>query len=198
MVMMMTMMMVVMIMVMKMIYRRMASESWYNMVVTNENFSQLNSWGRWFGEKFLKLKTYYLHFVDWPRLNGFHWFFMPFHSAMSQTINSSNKTKILIWNNRIWTVVHGQGDQNERAEVEKTLGIFGRSSSISLCRAYFGRKKTFSIIPFFPDFHRSQHRHYPGKTFPILITFQIDLELHCRKPPLFPNVQLTVKVGQYH
>ena len=43
MVMMMTMMMVVMIMVMKMIYRRMASESWYNMVVTNENFSQLNS-----------------------------------------------------------------------------------------------------------------------------------------------------------
>ena len=41
----MVMMVVVMmvIMVMKMMHRRVASESWNNMVVTKENFSQLNS-----------------------------------------------------------------------------------------------------------------------------------------------------------
>ena len=36
-------MMVVVMMVMMMMHWRMASESWYNMVVTKENFSQLNS-----------------------------------------------------------------------------------------------------------------------------------------------------------
>ena len=40
---MMVVIMMLMMMVMKMMHRRRASESWYNMVVTKENFSQLNS-----------------------------------------------------------------------------------------------------------------------------------------------------------
>ena len=151
------------------------------MVVTKENFSQLNSWGRWFGEKFLKLKTYYFHFVDWPSLNGFHWFFWcPFKVLWVKRSILQTKLKFR-WEIKFWFErIVSEQLRSARPEVskwknrrwKKTLGIFGRSSSISLCRACFREeRKTFSIIPFFPDFHRSQHRHYPGKTFPILITF---------------------------
>ena len=97
--------------------------------------------------------------------------------------------------------MHGQGGQNGRTEVEekKHWTFLAAAHQYVLVEHVFEKKKnSFQQSHFFPDFHRSYHCHYPGKTFPILITFQIDLELHCRKPPLFPNVQLTVKVGQYH